>query len=239
MNDMENRTWERYQRQTMMPEIGTEGQERLHAARVLVVGTGGLGSPVSLYLAGAGVGHIGLVDDDKVSTTNLHRQVLYAEAEVGLPKVVLAARRLRALNSDVEVKTYACRLTPDNAAELIRDYDIVVDACDNYRTRYLLNDTCKALGKPYVYGAIEGCCGQVAVFCRTADAKTYRDLYPDEAAACSQPLTPKGVVGMTPATVGSVQAHEVMKLICGYGEVLDGRLWTIDLRTMQSFVIEL
>lgn len=137
MSEMEDKKLGRYERQTMLPEIRTGGQERLRAARVLVVGTGGLGSPVSLYLAGAGIGHIGLVDDDTVSTTNLHRQVLYAEAEVGLPKVVLAARRLRALNSDVDVKPYACRLTPDNAAGMIQDYDIVVDACDNYPTRYL------------------------------------------------------------------------------------------------------
>ena len=239
MSEMEDKKLGRYERQTMLPEIRTGGQERLRAARVLVVGTGGLGSPVSLYLAGAGIGHIGLVDDDTVSTTNLHRQVLYAEAEVGLPKVVLAARRLRALNSDVDVKPYACRLTPDNAAGMIQDYDIVVDACDNYPTRYLLNDICRAQGKPYVYGAIEGFCGQVSVFCRTAEAKSYRDLYPDEEGACQLPPAFKGVVGMTPAIVGSVQAHEVMKLVCGYGDVLDGRLWTIDLRTMQSYIIEL
>ena len=163
MSGMEDKKFGRYERQTMLPEIRTGGQERLRAARVLVVGTGGLGSPVSLYLAGAGIGHIGLVDDDEVSTTNLHRQVLYAEAEVGLPKVVLAARRLRALNSDVDVKPYACRLTPDNAAGMVQGYDIVVDACDNYPTRYLLNDICRAQGKPYVYGAIEGFCGQVSV----------------------------------------------------------------------------
>ncbi|MBS4807680.1 MAG: HesA/MoeB/ThiF family protein [Paraprevotella sp.] len=239
MSGMEDKKLGRYECQTMLPEIRTGGQERLRAARVLVVGTGGLGSPVSLYLAGAGIGHIGLVDDDAVSTTNLHRQVLYAEAEVGLPKVVLAARRLRALNSDVDVKPYACRLTPDNAAGMIQDYDIVVDACDNYPTRYLLNDICRAQGKPYVYGAIEGFCGQVSVFCRTAEAKSYRDLYPDEEAAYRLPPAFKGVVGMTPAIVGSVQAHEVMKLVCGYGDVLDGRLWTIDLRTMQSYIIEL
>lgn len=235
----ENEKAGRYGRQTMLPEISAEGQERLRTARVLVVGAGGLGSPASLYLAGAGIGHIGLVDDDTVSTTNLHRQVLYAEAEVGLPKVVLAARRLRALNSEVDVKPHACRLTRENADKVVHDYDIVVDACDNYATRYLLNDICKAQGKPYVYGAIEGFCGQVSVFCRSAGAKTYRDLYPDEEAACQLPSAVKGVVGMTPAIVGSVQAHEVMKLVCGYGNVLDGRLWTIDLRTMQSYIIKL
>ena len=157
MSGMEDKKLGRYERQTMLPEIRTGGQERLRAARVLVVGTGGLGSPVSLYLAGAGIGHIGLVDDDAVSTTNLHRQVLYAEAEVGLPKVVLAARRLRALNSDVDVKPYACRLTPDNAAGMIQDYDIVVDACDNYPTRYLLNDICSHTLTVPLKGSVARC----------------------------------------------------------------------------------
>ncbi|MCD8317871.1 MAG: HesA/MoeB/ThiF family protein [Paraprevotella sp.] len=230
---------ERYVRQGLLKEIGAEGQEKLRRARVLIVGTGGLGSPISLYLTGAGVGHIGLVDDDTVSISNLHRQVLYAEAEEGWPKVILAARRLRALNSGVEVEPHLCRLTPENAAELVGQYDIVVDACDNYATRYLISDTCASLGKPYVYGAIEGFCGQVSVFFRTPESRTYRDLYPDEEHTRRMPPPFKGVVGMTPAVTGSVQAHEVMKLICGYGEVLDGRLWTIDLRTMQSYVIEL
>lgn len=229
----------RYDRQTMLPEIGAEGQEHLRHARVLIVGAGGLGSPVSLYLAGAGVGHIGLVDDDCVGRSNLHRQVLYAEDEVGRPKALMAARRLRALNHEVEVEPYVCRLSADNVRGLVERYDIVVDACDNYATRYLLSDACMALGRPYVYGAIEGFCGQVAVFCRTAGSRTYRDLYPEEDAAACQALASKGVVGMTPAVVGGVQAHEVLKLVCGYGDVLDGRLWTIDLRTMQSYVVEI
>lgn len=229
----------RYDRQTMLPEIGPEGQERLRRARVLIVGAGGLGSPVSLYLAGAGVGCIGLVDDDRVGRSNLHRQVLYAEDEVGQPKALAAARRLRALNPDVEVEPHVCRLSAGNVRELVGRYDVVVDACDNYATRYLLSDACVALGRPYVYGAVEGFCGQVAVFCRTAGSRTYRDLYPEEDAAARQALASKGVVGMTPAVVGGVQAHEVLKLMCGYGEVLDGRLWTIDLRTMQSYVVEI
>ena len=209
----------RYDRQTMLPEIGPEGQERLRRARVLIVGAGGLGSPVSLYLAGAGVGRIGLVDDDRVGRSNLHRQVLYAEDEVGQPKALAAARRLRALNPDVEVEPHVCRLSAGNVR--------------------LLSDACVALGRPYVYGAVEGFCGQVAVFCRTAGSRTYRDLYPEEDAAARQALASKGVVGMTPAVVGGVQAHEVLKLVCGYGDVLDGRLWTIDLRTMQSYVVEI
>lgn len=229
----------RYDRQIMLPEIGAEGQERLRRSRVLIVGAGGLGSPVSLYLAGAGLGHIGLVDDDCVGRTNLHRQVLYADSEVGLPKARMAAGRLKALNPDVEVEPYVCRLSAGNVHRLVADYDIVVDACDNYATRYLLNDACRNLGRPYVYGAVEGFCGQVSVFCRTAVSRTYRDLYPEDGAAQRQAMAFKGVVGMTPAVVGSVQAHEVLKLVCGYGEVLDGRLWTIDLRTMQSYILDI
>ena len=178
----------RYDRQTMLPEIGPEGQERLRRARVLIVGAGGLGSPVSLYLAGAGVGRIGLVDDDRVGRSNLHRQVLYAEDEVGHPKALAAARRLRALNPDVEVEPHVCRLSAGNVRDLVGRYDVVVDACDNYATRYLLSDACVALGRPYVYGAVEGFCGQVAVFCRTAGSRTYRDLYPEEDAAARQAL---------------------------------------------------
>ncbi|MCM1109408.1 MAG: HesA/MoeB/ThiF family protein [Clostridium sp.] len=234
-----NATQERYARQGMLEEIGREGQEKLRRARVLVVGTGGLGSPITLYLTGAGIGRLGLVDEDTVSVSNLHRQVLYGEAETGMSKVEQAARRLRALNSEVEIRTYPCRLTAGNAAEIIAGYDIVVDACDNFATRYVLNDTCRALGKPYVYGAIQGFCGQVSVFCTGPQAKTYRDLYPDEEAMLRMPPPPKGVVGMTPAVVGSVEAHEVMKLVCGYGTPLAGKLWTIDLRDMQSYTLDL
>lgn len=236
---MEQRYENRYGRQEMLPEIGAEGQEKLRHARVLIVGAGGLGAPVALYLAGAGVGQIGVADGDVVDVTNLQRQVLYTEDEIGESKAWMAARRLKLLNGEVDVKVHPFHLTADNAAEVISGYDVVVDACDNYPTRYLVNDVCRQQGKPYVYGAIEGFCGQVSVFCRTAESKTYRDLYPDEEAARRLPPAFKGVVGMTPAVVGSVQAHEVLKLVCGYGEVLDGRLWTIDLRTMQSYIIEL
>lgn len=236
---MKTMAYERYERQMLLPEIGEEGQERLRAARVLVVGVGGLGTPISLYLSGAGVGRLGLVDDDTVGLTNLHRQVLYTEADVKKPKVRVAVEKLKALNHEVEVDTYDFRLTQENAADIVGRYDMVVDACDNYATRYVLNDVCAAQGKPYVYGAIEGFCGQVAVFCRTAGSKTYRDLFPDEAAFRRMPPPFKGVVGMTAAVVGCVQAHEVLKMVCGYGDVLDGRLWTVDLCTMQSYVIDL
>lgn len=229
---------DRYARQTALPEIGPSGQARLAKARVLLVGVGGLGSPIALYLAAAGIGTLGLVDDDTVSVSNLQRQVLYTEAEVGQPKALCAARRLRSLNSETDIRPYAERLTPQNAEQLIADYDIVIDGCDNFATRYLVNDTCLHLGKPYVYGAIRGFEGQVSVFGHGQQARSYRDLYPDEEAMLR--LTPdKSVIGVTAALVGATEAGEVLKLVCGYGESLAGKLWTIDLRTLQSYILTL
>ncbi len=226
---------ERYSRQTGLPQIGTEGQTKISRARVLIVGVGGLGSPISLYLTGAGVGHIGLVDDDVVSPSNLHRQVLYTTAETGQSKAAQAARRLTALNPDVEVTALAIRLTEENAEEIVRDYDIVVDGCDNYATRYVIDDVCRRLGKPYVYGAVCGFEGQASVFHATPSSPGYRDLYPTP----PPPPASKALVGMTPGVVGSILAHETLKLICGYGPTLDGRLWTINLLTMESFTLAL
>ena len=228
---------ERYNRQIILPELGEEGQQRIQRAKVLIVGVGGLGSPVSLYLTGAGVGTIGLMDDDVVSISNLQRQILYTENEVGQPKVHCAAQRLQALNGNIEVHAYPFRLNRENARRLIADYDIVVDGCDNFSTRYLISDSCSALRKPYVYGAIQGFEGQVSVFCYGDRPKTYRDLFPDETATLQMPAPDNSVIGVTPAVVGSVEASETLKLICGYGEVLAGKLWTVDLRTMQSFIL--
>ena len=202
----------RYDRQMILPEIGEEGQRKLKQAKVLIVGVGGLGSPIALYLAGAGVGCIGLVDDDVVSISNLQRQVLYSEKELGKPKAICAAERLSALNSETTSQPYPTRLTEENAQEIISQYDIVVDGCDNFPTRYLINDICAKTGKVYVYG----------------------DLYPDEEEMKRMPPPPKGVMGITPAVTGSIEATEVLKIICGFGEVLSGKLWTIDLRTLQS-----
>ncbi len=226
----------RYNRQIILPEIGQEGQDKLKSASVLIVGVGGLGSPISLYLTGAGVGTIGLIDDDIVSESNLQRQVLYSESQIGEKKIFHAQERLKNLNHEVNIRIYPERLTEDNAANIIKDYDIVVDGCDNFRTRYLINDTCVALGKPYVYGAICGFDGQVSVF-NYHSGKTYRDLYPDETGMLSMPHPPKGVIGVTPGITGSVEAAEVIKLICGVGTSLDGRLWQIDLKTMESHTI--
>ena len=227
----------RYNRQMMLAEIGEEGQARLARARVLIVGVGGLGSPAALYLAGAGVGHIGLVDSDLVSCDNLHRQVLYTEEDVQQPKALCAARRLRALNNDVDVTAHVARLEPENARRLIEAYDIVLDGCDNYETRYLMDEVCAELRRPYIYGAITPWTGQVSVFTYQEGSFRYRDLYPPS----KIPDVPasKAVLGTVPGLVSMVQATEVLKLVCQAGSALIGRLWTIDLRTMQTDVFSL
>lgn len=224
----------RYNRQIILPEIGEEGQTKLKKAKVLIVGVGGLGSPIALYLAGAGVGTIGLVDDDTVSITNLQRQVLYTEKELNKPKALCAADRLSALNSEICLRPYPTRLTEDNAYNIISDYDIIVDGCDNFATRYLINDICAQQDKPYVYGAICGFEGQVSVFHYGDNKRSYRDLYPNELEMNQISPPSKGVMGVTPAIVGSIEACEVLKIICEFGNVLAGELWTIDLRTLQS-----
>lgn len=226
----------RYERQVILPEIGEEGQKRLAKSRVLIVGAGGLGSPAALYLAGAGVGTIGLIDDDVVSVSNLQRQVLYDEGQVGKPKALCARQRLQALNGEIAVCAYNERLSEENARTLISQYDIVVDGTDNFETRLLISDTCRELNKPYVYAAIGGLEGQVAVLCK--GSATYRTLFP-ELPSPSDIQTGKKVVGVTPAVVGSVAASQVLQLICNYGEPLIDRLWSIDLRTLQSFTIDI
>lgn len=226
----------RYDRQIMLPEIGKEGQHKLKQSKVLIVGVGGLGSPIALYLAGAGVGTIGLVDGDVVSITNLQRQVLYTEEELGKSKAECALRHLSRLNGEIEIHAYSTRLTSENAKELISQYDIVVDGCDNFPTRYLINDICRELNKVYVFGAIGGFEGQVSVFNYQGNTD-YRTLYPNEEELLSMPAPSKGVLGVTPAIIGSVEANEVIKVICGFGDVLTGKLWTIDLRTMQTHII--
>lgn len=228
---------ERYERQIALPEIGTEGQTRLIKSRVLVVGIGGLGCPASLYLTAAGVGTLGLVDDDIISLSNLQRQILYTEAEVGQPKVLFAARRLRELNKEVHVEIHPYRLDKRNAADLIKKYDVVLDGCDNFRTRYILSDVCAKIGIPYVYGAINRFEGQVSVFNYGPSPRTYRDLYPHEEELCN--LSPdKAVVGVTAGMTACIQATEVLKIVSGFGNVLSGRLWTMDLKTMESNIIK-
>ena len=228
----------RYSRQRMLAEVGDEGQRRLSSARVLIVGVGGLGSPVALYLAAAGVGTIVLADDDTVSLDNLQRQILYTEADVAAPKADTAARRLHALNSGITVEAHAVRIDAANIRSLAAGCDVVVDGCDNFATRYIVGDATAAMGIPYVYGAICEFEGQVAVFNCQPRPRAYRDLWPDQAAT-EQYVAPKGVMGPTAAFTAAVQASETLKIICGYGETLAGRLWSADMRTMQTFISEL
>ena len=227
---------ERYNRQIILPELGEKGQQRLQQAKVLIVGVGGLGSPVALYLTGAGVGTIGLIDDDVVSVSNLQRQVLYSEAEVGMPKAIQAKKRLEALNHDVQINAYPTRLTKENADEIIRTYDIIIDGCDNFATRYLINGICVKWGKVYVYGAIRAFEGQVSVF-NYQGGPDYRHFFPDETEMLSMPHPPKGVLGVTPGIIGCAEAAEVLKIIGEYGEVLSGKLWTINVKTMETHLI--
>ena len=220
----------RYDRHIRLPEIGLEGQQKLKAARVLVVGCGGLGCPVLQYLAAAGVGTLGLLDFDTVDETNLQRQVLYATADVGRSKAEVAAEKLRAQNPFITVQPHLARITAANARALLTNYDIVVDCSDNFATRYLLNDACVLLGKPLVFGAIFKFEGQVTVF-NYQGGPTYRCLFPeppDESPNCSE----IGVLGVLPGIVGTLQASEVIKLITGVGEVLSGRLLMLDALTL-------
>lgn len=232
------RLTERYARQIMLDEVGEEGQGRLAAASVLIVGVGGLGSAVSLYLAAAGIGRLGLVDDDCVSLSNLQRQVLYTESEVGESKVLCARRRLQALSSHTRIDAYPERLTPENAERLIGSCDLVADGCDNFATRRLIDETCHRLGKPYVYGSIGEFHGQVSVF-NYRGGMRYLDLYPDIGELPAAPPKVSGVMGPTPGVIGCLEASEVLKIVTGCGEVLRNRLFTIDLRTMESQTMNL
>lgn len=228
---------ERYSRQIMLPDVGIDGQHKLAESSVLIIGLGGLGAAVATYLVGAGVGRIGLADNDAVSFSNLQRQVLYTEASVGHSKVVEAVKRLSAQSSATIFKTYPDGIAKDNAMNIIKGYDLVADCTDNYPTRYLIDDACAELDKPWIYGSIGEFSGQVAIM-NYRRKRRYRDLYDDRESLCALPFTAKGVIGAVPGVVGAIQASEAVKLICGFGELLDGRLFTIDLKTLQTFIFE-
>src|SRR5579862_4806097 len=218
----------RYSRHLIMPEVGMEGQLKIKAARVLCIGTGGLGAPLGLYLAAAGVGHIGLVDFDVVDSTNLQRQVLFGSHDVGTHKVEAAANRLRDLNPDIQITTYETQLTSANALELFKDYDIIVDGTDNFPTRYLVNDASVMTGKLNVYGSIFRFEGQITVF-GAPDGPCYRCLYPEPPPPGLVPSCAEGgVLGVLPGIVGTIQAAETLKLILGLGSPLIGRLLLFD-----------
>ena len=219
---------ERYHRNALVPQVGLVGQQRIRASRVLLIGAGGLGAPAALYLAAAGVGTIGLIDDDNVDVSNLQRQVIHATAAVGRPKVDSAAEAIRALNPDVEVVAHRRRLTADNARDLLDGWDVVIDGTDNFPTRYLVNDATVMLGLPLVHGAVLGFNGQVGVF----DARRgpcYRCLHPAPPPAGSVPSCAEaGVLGVLPGIIGTMQAAEALKLVIGGGQPLLGRLALLD-----------
>lgn len=218
----------RYSRHLIMPEVGMEGQRRLKAARVLMIGTGGLGAPTGMYLAAAGVGTLGVVDFDVVDASNLQRQIVHGTKDVGRPKIDSARDRLSDINPNVKIDTYETRLTSENALELFRDYDIVVDGTDNFPTRYLVNDACVLTGKPNVYGSIFRFEGQASVFWAARGA-CYRCLYPEPPPPGLVPSCAEGgVLGVLPGIVGAIQANETIKLILGGGEPLINRLLLFD-----------
>jgi molybdopterin/thiamine biosynthesis adenylyltransferase/rhodanese-related sulfurtransferase len=223
----------RYGRHLVIPEVGEEGQRRLKAAEVLLVGAGGLGSPLALYLAAAGVGRLGIVEFDRVDETNLQRQVLFGSADVGRPKLAAAAERLRAVNPHVEVTPHAERLGAGNALALVEGYDVVADGSDNFATRYLVNDACVRLGKPDVWGAVQRFEGQVSVFWAER-GPCYRCLFPEPPPPGVVPSCAEaGVLGVLPGIVGTLQASEVLKLLLGVGEPLVGRFLVFDALAMR------
>ncbi|HEX6771553.1 MAG TPA: molybdopterin-synthase adenylyltransferase MoeB [Acidobacteriaceae bacterium] len=218
----------RYSRHLILPEVGMEGQQKLKAAKVLLVGTGGLGAPMALYLAAAGVGTLGLVDFDVVDASNLHRQVIHTTPDVGRPKLDSAADKLKALNPEVKVVKHNTMLTSANAMEILKDYDIVADGTDNFQTRYLVNDACVLSGKPNVYASIFRFEGQASVF-GAPDGPCYRCLYPEPPPPGLVPSCAEGgVLGILPGLLGIIQSTEVIKLILGKGEPLIGRLLLVD-----------
>ncbi len=227
----------RYSRQIMLPEIGEEGQKKLLQASVLIIGLGGLGSPVSLYLTGAGVGRIGLCDNDTVSISNLHRQILYSEQSEGESKAIMAQKRLSELSSKTKFDLWKEGMTSENAQDIISRYDLIIDCTDNHKTRYLIDDICQELGKTWIHGAIGNFEGRVSTF--APSGIRYSDLYSDKELLMNMEKSTGGVIGTLPGMIGSIQAAEAIKLICGFGETLIGKILTVDLKNLQFNVFEL
>jgi molybdopterin/thiamine biosynthesis adenylyltransferase/rhodanese-related sulfurtransferase len=237
-------SYERYQRQIILKEFGEAGQQKLLQAKVLVIGAGGLGCPALQYLTAAGVGTIGIVDDDTVSLTNLHRQVLYSVNDIGLPKAERAASVMQGLNPDINIISYNQRLTVENALEIIKSFDIIIDGTDNFSTRYMINDACVLMDKPLVYGAISQFEGQITIFNspqkNNVKPVNYRDLFPqppkeDEVLNCAE----AGVLGVLPGIIGTMMANETIKLITGIGEPIINRLLTYNALNNQVYELEL
>lgn len=236
--------YERYQRQILLREFGLQGQQKLLQSKVLVIGAGGLGCPVLQYLVAAGVGMIGIADDDIVSLNNLHRQVLFAVNDIGSSKAITAKEKLQNLNPEIKIIAYNVRLSVSNALEVLENYDIVVDGTDNFSTRYMINDACVMLDKPLIYGAVSKFEGQVAIFnCKQNTVEVpvnYRDLFPhppkqDEVPNCEE----AGVLGVLPGIIGTMMASETIKLITGIGTVLINRMLTYNALNNQFYEFEL
>ncbi len=228
----------RYSRQTMLKGFGTEKQEKLRHAKVLVVGAGGLGVPVLQYLCAMGTGTVGFVENDVVALSNLHRQVLYSHADIGQPKGEIALQKLRAQNPEITVRWHSERLEPANALSIISAYDLVIDCTDNFPTRYLVNDACVLLKKPFIYGAIHEFEGQVSTF-NYEGGPTYRCLFAEPPAEGSvRSCAENGVLGVLPGMVGNLQAMEAIKVICGLGEPLKGKLMIINVLENRQMIIK-
>mgnify|MGYP000226302987 CR=1 FL=1 len=238
--DLDPTQLDRYSRHIIMDDVGPEGQSSLLDAEVLVLGAGGLGSPIIQYLAAAGVGTLGIADDDEVELSNLQRQVIHGDDDVGRKKVVSAAAFVTDLNPDVEVRTHETRVTKRNIDELIADYDFVVDGTDNFATRYLVNDACTLAGIPFSHGSIFKFEGQVTTFAGESDSPCYRCLFPEAPPAGMVPnCATAGVLGVLPGTVGSLQATETVKQLLGVGESLDGSMLFFDALEMEFDQVEI
>ena len=229
---------ERYERQMILPEVGKDGQKKLRSARVLIIGAGGLGSPAALYLAGAGIGTIGIADADTVSLSNLHRQIVHTTDRVGQNKAESAKVSLEKLNDDVKVIVYPYSVTPENIGEMIREYDFVIDAVDNFPARFLINDACVIAGKPFCHGGILGFRGQVMTYV-PGRGPCYRCIFeeipePGSVPSCRQ----TGVIGPTVGVIGCIQALEAVKYILGVGKLLTGKMYIFDGLTMKTRIAE-
>ena len=225
---LEKAEYTRYSRQIILPEIGITGQLKLKSAKILVVGAGGLGCPILQYLTAAGIGELGIIDDDHVDLTNLHRQILYSAEDIGKAKVLVAKIKLNQLNPDVKIITYTERFTATNASMILDGYDLVIDGSDNFETRYLVNDTCKALSKPTIFGSIFKFEGYISVF-NYFGGPEYRDVFPEPPNSEDVPNCGDiGVLGILPGIVGLYMANEAIKIVCGVGETLSGQLMTIN-----------
>tara|TARA_Y100001980_G_C14556764_1_gene350091 strand:- start:25717 stop:26775 length:1059 start_codon:yes stop_codon:yes gene_type:complete len=223
---------DRYARQIILPEIGEIGQQKLKECSIVVIGAGGLGSPALLYLAAAGIGNITIVDGDLVESSNLHRQVLYNESDIGTKKAETAAKKLKEINSQIEIKFISEFLNEENAKEIVQNHDILIDGSDNIPTRYILDDICKEIGIPWVHASIHRFEGQIACF-NISNGPGYRDLFPDSASAESVPnCAEAGVLGVLPGIIGTIQATQALKICLGIGNDLRGKILLVDTKTM-------